>query len=157
LRTLSSARIIAVDVSEERCTYARELGAEIALVPNHDPLAQIMEFTHNMGADAVFDFVGTGESMQLAIASWSALGTVSLVGAGGGKSEIAWGKPTRGCRLTFPMGASREDLSEVLSLAEGGNLVLRNEFFSLSDVEAAYSSLRDHHLTERPVVVPDVT
>ena len=39
----------------------------------------------------MFDFVGTDATMRLALAAAATLGTVAIVGAGGGTVSVGWG------------------------------------------------------------------
>jgi threonine dehydrogenase-like Zn-dependent dehydrogenase len=53
------ARVLAFDLSAERCRMASELGAEVALDPsNIDVVAEIQALTHGEGADATLDCSG---------------------------------------------------------------------------------------------------
>ena len=65
---VSGARVIAVDLSEEKLDQARELGAEQALLfSTADIPEKIAKLTDGLGADAAFDCVGAGETLALAI------------------------------------------------------------------------------------------
>ncbi|GAA1818029.1 hypothetical protein GCM10009749_30230 [Agromyces neolithicus] len=58
LRVLMSARIIALDVGEEKLAFAKQMGAHETLESNADAAGKIKELTGDVGADVVFDFVG---------------------------------------------------------------------------------------------------
>ncbi len=68
------ARVIAVDISNERLKLAREFGADATInSKDTDPVAAIHELTHGQGAEATMDCTGVAEARrQLTIhASWT--------------------------------------------------------------------------------------
>jgi len=155
LRLLSAAQVIAVDVAAHRLALASDLGAHHTISSDGTALAQIRDLTAGTGADAVFDFVGTDDTMRLALASARTLGIVALVGAGGGTGGVAWGTVARECEVYIPMGGTLKDLHDVVALAEAGRLTMRNELFRFEETPAAYERLRVGDLDGRAVVMPN--
>lgn len=66
LRALSGARVIALDVNDEKLDLAREVGAHEALISDEKAADTITEMTNGLGADAVFDFVGAQPTAEIA-------------------------------------------------------------------------------------------
>jgi threonine dehydrogenase-like Zn-dependent dehydrogenase len=63
LATVMGARVLAIDLSEERRKLALELGAATAIDPEAAPVVeQIRELTHGEGADATLDCTGHSEA-----------------------------------------------------------------------------------------------
>lgn len=58
IRALSDARVIAVDVSQDKLDLAREVGAAETVLSGPETAARIRELTGGRGAEAVFDFAG---------------------------------------------------------------------------------------------------
>ncbi|GIX49226.1 MAG: oxidoreductase [Candidatus Tectimicrobiota bacterium] len=78
------ARVIAVDISDERLGLAASFGADVTLNPQQvDPVAAIKDLTHGEGADLSLDCSGTAEGRLAAVRSTRTWGTVGLVGEGG--------------------------------------------------------------------------
>jgi L-iditol 2-dehydrogenase len=89
LRLAGCGRIIAVDIAPEKLELARELGATDALHAGvTDALAGILERTDGLGADVVFEAVGLGPSVDLAVRAARKGGTVTLVGNLSPKVEL---------------------------------------------------------------------
>jgi threonine dehydrogenase-like Zn-dependent dehydrogenase len=80
-RQMGAARIIAMSRHETRQQLAIEYGAtDIVTERGDDGVARVRELTDGVGADAVLECVGTGESMQQAIRSARPGAHVGFVG-----------------------------------------------------------------------------
>ncbi len=78
---LGADRVIAMSRHASRQAVARDFGAaEIVSERGEEGVAKVMELTGGVGADAVLECVGTGESMQQAFDSLRPGGTVGYVG-----------------------------------------------------------------------------
>jgi propanol-preferring alcohol dehydrogenase len=154
LRLLSPARVIAVDVAAHRLDMAQRLGASETLLSDPSAARTLTELTGG-GAEAVFDFVGTDETMALALTAARTLGTVAVVGAGGGTARVSWESVPRECEVFIPMGGTLQDLHEVVELAETGAVHIENELFPFDQTVTAYDRLRRGDLAGRAVVTPN--
>jgi L-iditol 2-dehydrogenase len=80
-RLAGCGRIIAVDVASDRLKLALELGAsEVIAAGAGEALARVLELTQGRGADVVFEAVGLGATVDLAVRAARKGGTVTLVG-----------------------------------------------------------------------------
>ncbi|MCU7726948.1 zinc-dependent alcohol dehydrogenase family protein [Actinoplanes sp. KI2] len=80
-RQMGAARIIAMSRHEKRQQLAIEYGAtDIVTERGDEGVARVRELTDGVGADAVLECVGTGESMQQAIRSARPGAHVGFVG-----------------------------------------------------------------------------
>src|SRR5215468_695588 len=87
LAVAMGARVIALDVSAERLTRAKEFGADALIDPKtDDPVAAIKTLTNGAGADLSLDTSGASEGRVTAVRATRAWGTVCFVGEGGGVS-----------------------------------------------------------------------
>jgi len=78
------ARVLAVDLSEERRRLARELGAEVAIDPTATPPVEaIRALTHGEGADATLDCTGHPEARANCAKAARAWGRACFVGERG--------------------------------------------------------------------------
>jgi threonine dehydrogenase-like Zn-dependent dehydrogenase len=87
LAVAMGARVIALDVSAERLTRAKEFGADALIDPKAaDPIEAIKALTHGAGADLALDTSGAPEGRVTAVRATRPWGTVCFVGEGGGVS-----------------------------------------------------------------------
>lgn len=78
------ARVIALDVSEERLALAKKLGADVTInSKKEDPVKAIKDLTHGEGAKLTMDCSGIADARLTAARSTRTWGTVGLVGEGG--------------------------------------------------------------------------
>ena len=78
------ARIIAVDISDERLKMAKDSGAWKLVNPkNGDVVIQIKELTNGFGADSTLEAAGLSETRLTAVESTKIFGKSCFVGEGG--------------------------------------------------------------------------
>jgi len=78
------ARVIAVDISNERLKLAKEFGADAVVnSKDTDPVAAIHDLTHGEGAETTMDCTGVAEARVAAVRSAGTWGRVAFVGEGG--------------------------------------------------------------------------
>lgn len=78
------ARVIALDISDDRLDLARKLGADVGVnVANSDPVEAIKELTGGEGADLALEASGAGPARAAAIGCLRIWGACALVGVGG--------------------------------------------------------------------------
>jgi L-iditol 2-dehydrogenase len=81
LRWAGAARVIAVDLADNRLALARRLGAAHTLNPGAcDVAAEVAKLTGGLGADATFECVGATATVNLAIQLLRRGGSTVLVG-----------------------------------------------------------------------------
>jgi L-iditol 2-dehydrogenase len=84
LANAMGARVVAIDVSAERLSLARELGADHVInAAREDAIAIIRELTNGEGANASLDCTGMSPARNAAVKSAKKWGRVCLVGIGG--------------------------------------------------------------------------
>lgn len=88
LRATGCAHIIALDVAPEKLELARMMGATRAIDSANAPLPEILSLTQGQGADVVFEAVGIGATVDLAVRCVRKGGCVSLVGNVAPKVEL---------------------------------------------------------------------
>lgn len=154
LRELSGARIIAVDIDDKALGMARERGADVCLKSDDAVLAGIREATAGLGAIAVLDFVGIDSTMLLATQIVRRRGEIVIVGMGGGVLPFQNGMIPYGCNLTYTLGGSTQELTEIIALAENGRITPHIEKCALDDIDNVYQRLHDNAISGRAVIVP---
>ena len=155
LRALSPARIVAVDVSEEKLRLAAEVGADETVKAGDDAAEAIAEITKGRGVELVADMVGSEDSIALAAAVARFESDLTIVGLAGGKYEFAFGALPFEAKLCIPYWGTAVELEECLELARQGRIHAHVERFSLEDAPKAYEKMRAGELDGRAVICPN--
>jgi propanol-preferring alcohol dehydrogenase len=156
LAHLSSARIIALDLSEDKLELARTSGAHDVVVSNADAVDTVRQLTGPAGAQLVVDFVGIQPTINIAMGVAGVGSDVTIVGLGDGASSASVGffsTPYEASVATTYWG-SRSELIELVDLAKQGVFHIAVEEFSLDNGVDAYRKLAANTLRGRAVVVP---
>jgi alcohol dehydrogenase, propanol-preferring len=138
------ASVAALDPDEAKCARALALGA--------DAVAHSDEWRGE--ARAVFDFVGTDESLALAARSVERDGVVVLVGEAGGTVPFGFGVLPDAVTLTSTILGSIPELREVVALAAAGGVEWLTEELPLARANEALDRLRAGDVEGRLVLVP---
>ncbi|MCZ9353518.1 NAD(P)-dependent alcohol dehydrogenase [Streptomyces mutabilis] len=154
LRALTSARVVALDVSEDKLRLAREVGAHETVLSDERAADAVRELTGGLGAEAVFDFVGAAPTVRTAGAVAAVEGDVTLVGIGGGSIPVGFGLLPFEVSVSAPYWGSRGELIEVLDLARSGAVSVHTETYSLDDAPLAYERLHEGKVNGRAVILP---
>jgi propanol-preferring alcohol dehydrogenase len=59
-----------------------------------------------------------------------------------------------GCSLTYTLGGSTQELTEIVALAENGRIKPHIEKVALDDIDDVYKRLHDNAISGRAVIVP---
>ncbi|WP_214321153.1 NAD(P)-dependent alcohol dehydrogenase [Nonomuraea sediminis] len=154
LRALSPARVIALDVSEDKLALASEVGAHEAIPSDEQSAQAVRRLTDGRGAEAVFDFVGAQSTVTLAGACAAAEGDVVVVGLGGGSLGVGFGTLAHEVSVRAPYWGSRSELIEVLDLARAGAISVHTETYPLDQAPLAYERLHEGAVRGRAVILP---
>ncbi|MFJ2767115.1 NAD(P)-dependent alcohol dehydrogenase [Streptomyces sp. NPDC087300] len=155
LRALTPARVIALDVTEEKLALAREVGAHEAVLSDEKAAAKVRELTGGLGAQAVFDFVGAPPTATTAAACAAVEGDVAIVGIGGGAASVGFGTTAYDVAVRAPYWGSRAELVEVLDLARAGAIDVHVETYTLDEAPTAYENLHAGRVHGRAVILPN--
>ncbi|MET8038844.1 NAD(P)-dependent alcohol dehydrogenase [Streptomyces sp. NPDC005345] len=155
LRAMTAARVIALDVSEDKLALARTVGAHEAVLSDAGAAAKVRELTGGLGAQAVFDFVGAEPTVRTAGAVAAVEGDISIVGIGGGALPVGFGTLPFEVSVTAPYWGSRGELIEVLDLARAGAVSVHTETYSLDEAPLAYERLHAGKINGRAVILPN--
>jgi propanol-preferring alcohol dehydrogenase len=155
LSMMTTARIVVADIAPHRLEAARQLGAHECVLSDDRVIDRLIDASEGRKAEAVFDFVGTDDTIATALAVARPMSTFALVGAGGGTASIAWGQVPLECEVFIPLGGTHAELHEVVALSEQGRVHIDVEQFGFDRVEEAYGRLRAGDLAGRAVVMPN--
>ena len=156
-KAISGARIIALDLNDEKLTTAKQNGADdIINSKKEDPIKSVLEFTGNSGADAVMDFVNSSKTVETEMQFLRRRAKVILVGLFGGEVKLNLiTMPTKAIRLIGSYTGSIADVTELLSLAKRG--VIRpviTDRFKLNQATEALSKLKEGEIMGRGIINP---
>jgi len=155
LRALTPARVIALDVSDEKLSLAREVGAHETVLSDENAVEKVRALTGGLGAEAVFDFVGLAPTVAIAAAIPAVEGHIAVVGIGGAPLAVGFGLLPYEVEVNSPYWGSRSELEEVLSLARAGLVSVHTETFTLDQAPEAYRRLHDGTIRGRAVILPN--
>ncbi|MDX2376222.1 NAD(P)-dependent alcohol dehydrogenase [Microbacterium sp. LRZ72] len=154
LRAISPARVIAVDLNEDKLALAAEVGAHETLISGPETAAKIRELTGGLGAEAVFDFVGAQPTLDMSREAVAIDGYIHIVGIGGGVLPTGFFSTPFGAAVRAPYWGTRNELMEVLDLARVGAVSVHTERYGIDDAVTAYGKLHEGTVRGRAVVVP---
>jgi propanol-preferring alcohol dehydrogenase len=157
LRTLCSARVIAVDNDESHLQMAKEHGADNTLPSDSATAEQIRSLTAGTGANFILDCVGAEGTLKTGVAALARLGRLTLVGAAlktipFGLHEVPWGS-----QLATSINGGTVNLREVIELARIGRIETIEDRYPLTRVAEAYSDFKAGKVRGRAVCIPEGT
>ena len=148
LRSLSAARVLAVDTRVEARDLAMTCGAHAACSPS-----EIGEAAGSR-ADAVIDFVGSDESIAAALASLGFGGAYFAVGVGGSLSTPILSLVANETRIEGVYVGTYPELVELTQLTLRGDVSPVVVPYPLSDADQALTDLAAGSFVGRAVLVP---
>jgi propanol-preferring alcohol dehydrogenase len=159
LRATSKVRVIAVDVDRGRLDFAAGIGADDGVLTGPDAADGILAANAGRKVDAVFDFVGAQESLDLAAQVTGRGGAIVVTGGGGGRLSItarmgAGGAPDREVAIVHTFGGTRDDLIHALALAEAGRVRTHVEPHDLAAAGQVLADIDAGNVLGRAVLVP---
>ncbi|MYV72008.1 alcohol dehydrogenase catalytic domain-containing protein [Streptomyces sp. SID2131] len=155
LRAMTAARVVALDVTEEKLALARTVGAHETVLSDASAAAAVRELTGGRGAEVVLDFVGAPPTVTSAGAMAAVEGDVTIVGLGGGALPVGFGSPAYEVSVASPYWGTRAELIEVLDLARAGAVDVHVETYALDDAPKAYERLHEGRVQGRAVILPN--
>jgi propanol-preferring alcohol dehydrogenase len=157
LKLLTGCPVIVVDVQEDKLQLARDLGAAQTFNgKDPDVATRISDLTSGLGVNASFDFVGTEQTLGLAIAATRSLGKVSQIGLAGGAARMKVLENTRfEVQFEATLWGTIKELREVIALAETGRLTsIPLELAPLERINDIYARLKRGDIQGRAVITP---
>ena len=152
------ARVIAVDIDDARLGRAKAMGADHAVNGRREDFAKaVSEITKGKGAEAVLEFVGTGETLPKSFASLSVAGTLVVVGFQPG--AVFTNDPTRFVSdeivITGSRYVNRAELAEAARwVGEGWVKPVISATYPLTGAERALEDLAANRVFGRAPVLP---
>ncbi len=153
LKSISGARIIAIDQNPAAQVLARELGADFVLDGGPDVIDEVREISRG-GAQVVIDFVG---ELGIENICWKMVrkgGQMFVVGYGG-KVEV----PTvhlviEEINIGGSLVGNYTELVELMELNADGKVKMHYTEYKLADINTALDDFKNRRFTGRGVIVP---
>jgi propanol-preferring alcohol dehydrogenase len=155
LRALAPwARILAVDVADDKLEMALKYGAHHAIDARGDAASEIKRLTGGEGARGVIDLVGSDASLRTAAAAAGRKSILVLVGLAGGPFPFSFFAMRAESFVTTSYWGSYTDLEEVLELARTGAIREQIETFPLDQIDEVLNRLERGEIKGRAVITP---
>ena len=156
----ANARVIAVDVSEQKLAQCKELGAEATINASKDNLTEaLLELTGGLGVDVAIDFVSQDTTLEAAAEALDKGGRLVTLGGTGQTFQTASREMVqKELELMGSRYASKQELKESLDLVARGDVwpvVTETYSFNVDEVEKVHERLEVAAVTGRAVVVMD--
>ena len=158
MATAVGARVVAVDVAEDKLAWARRLGAvETVHAPSVDRVDKAVRQAMGGGADVAFEAVGRAATQEQALACLKTGGRLVLVGYSPEAMNLNSGRVMfRELEVVGSLGCRPVDYPRVIELARQGKVKvaeLVTHRFALEEIGLAFDALRSGR-SIRSVVVP---
>lgn len=147
LAKITPAHITAFARSEKSRRHALELGADEALPSEKESVGSLT-------FDAVLDFVGSAQTMELAVHMIKPLGHIVVAGRGKGRFAFHPLSQPYGTFISTTFGGSKLELLELIGMMEKGLVKPSITRFRLDEVEIALDKLARGEIKGRAVIVP---
>ncbi len=120
LAQIEGAKVIAIDMNEDRLAYAKEkIGVDYVVNAGDNPVAQIEKITHGELATAVFDASGNKYALEAGPSYMAHGGRFVLVGLS--KADLTYNHPAvhaKEMTLMCSRNATSEDFEHVISVLD---------------------------------------
>lgn len=157
IKNLSPSKIIAIDIDDEKLNKAKEYGADFIINSKlENAFEKIMDITNGLGVISALDFVGSNETLSLAIRSVKSGGKVIQIGLAGGSANMKVLENVKfEVSFEFSLWGNLKELRELISLAEENKITpIDIEFFPLKEIHKAYQKLKENKIKGRAVIKP---
>ena len=155
LKTLSTARVVAVDTSTSARALATRLGADVALDPRDgDVVAAVKDLGEGEGADVIIDFVGNDATLALAKRVVKRRSLIVIVGLGLGTLPYSFLDFPAEVDLCTANWGSRSELTQVMTLAREGRVSPVVERHPLDSINEVFARLEEGLVRGRAVLIP---
>ncbi len=152
------ARVIAVDIDDERLKAAKELGADLVVNGMKEDFSEaVMDFTGGKGAEVVMEFVANDATIQKSFDSLATAGTLVFVGTQPGSTFSP--NPLKFVSDEYVVTGSRHvnraELQEAASwLVEGKVKPIISGTYPLEEGEKALTAVAENRVLGRALILP---
>ncbi|HLI46529.1 MAG TPA: NAD(P)-dependent alcohol dehydrogenase [Geobacterales bacterium] len=153
LKSITPAKIVAIDITEERLRFAKDMGADYAFLVN-DAEKEIEKITDRTGLDAILDFVGEHNTPSLALKILKRGGVYSIIGYGGEFRNLTVDFIVREISVIGNLVGTYTELAELVELYNQGKVKLKIQRFQLESINELLEDLKKGKIIGRAVIEP---
>lgn len=154
LKVMTPARVVAVDMVDERLQFARRLGADEGILTGQDGgVKGVLEATGG-GAEVVMDFVGEKGTPEKALSMLRKGGTYSIIGYGGTVAPTTLDMIFRELKVVGNLVGTYNDLAELMALAHQGKVRITSVEYPLAAANDVLHDLDIGKIVGRAVLKP---
>lgn len=153
---LSGAKVIAVDLSEEKLEIAKKMGAYATFNAKEEKVEKTIRKTTG-GCDVTFEVIGKPEVMLQAMATLKTGGRFVMVGYSADVLEISAARVMyREMDIRGSLGCRPVDYHSIVNLVDQGKVVLDpliSNRYSIDDINRGFDDLRENKPVIRNIMV----
>lgn len=154
LKVMTTAKIVAVDTTEERLAFAKRLGADHGVLAGQGGgVRDVLDYSEG-GADIVMDFVGEKGTPETGMSMLRKGGTYSIIGYGGSVSPSTLQMVFSELKIVGNLVGSYSDLAELMELAHQEKVHITSVEFPLADANDVLHDLDAGKIVGRAVLKP---
>ena len=153
----AGAKVVAVDVIDEKLEMAKKLGADLTVNAKTEDLAsKVKTFTGSRGVDVALELVGRSATLQNALSNLGKTARYAIVGYTKDKLEITpLNLVVMENEIHGVVAYTKNDLKAVVRLTQTGKIrPVIAQRVKLEGVHAALESLKDGSVQGRSVAIP---
>jgi propanol-preferring alcohol dehydrogenase len=158
VKILTNAKIICIDVNDEKLKTANELGAD-EIFNSKDPEVKqkILSITDNKGVDSIVDFVNNPNTVELGLSVIRKRGHLVLVGLFGGSIKLHLVTiPLKAITIQGSYTGNISELVELVDLVKQGKLkMIISKKYSLLDSNEALTDLKEGKIIGCSIIKPN--
>ncbi len=154
---LTGARILVVDISEEKLALAKKLGAHGVINGlKQDVVKETKAMTDGKGASKVFEFVASQKTLENSLRMLNAGGRLIVLGVLSKSFQTNFNHlMTNNIQVEFQGGYRPWELEELVQLVKAGRVKpIVSKCYQLKDVNKALDELRQGKIIGRAVIIP---
>jgi propanol-preferring alcohol dehydrogenase len=144
------AKIIAVDISNERLKLATKLGADYCVEADTKAVKKIREINDKDGAQVIIDTVGSTETLKIAADTAGKKSSVVMVGLAGGVIPELPGE----CSFASSIWGTYNEMKELLSLYADNKIKCQTKCFALERINEVFELMETKQIQEQAVITP---
>ncbi len=163
-RLAGAARIIAIDLLDNKLEYARQFGATHLVNASHEePVQRVRELTGGRGADFTFEVIGAGKTIQQCYDMARRGGTAVVLGVAPEDATATFSAPTLMRAAKTIIGSNyghtrpHVDFPRIVDLWMEGKLMVEeliSRRFALDEVNEAFRALAAGEVARGVIVYP---
>ncbi|MDX6249482.1 MAG: NAD+-dependent secondary alcohol dehydrogenase Adh1 [Kribbellaceae bacterium] len=154
MKAISAATLVVVDSNPAAVRLAVEIGADQGIVADGTQIAQVLELTGGVGAEAVVDFVGEGGATADGVAMLRRAGNYYVVGYGENIDVPTIDVISTEINFIGNLVGSYNDLQDLMVLAAQGKVALHTTKYALDEFQQAIDDLDRGLVRGRAILIP---